>query len=313
MKDLPDWVPVVLRFAGVTNAVWGLTFALFTDVMLRWSGIPEPFFPFPWKMLGLVAIIFGAAYYLAAANPIRHVLIICVGFFIKLSSMVMLFSFYPSTGMPARLGLFFALKDVVWSLVFGIVLYYLFRAWQSPREDGSNPEADLSDTLQKFTTQEGESLRDLSFRKPILLIFLRHFGCTFCREAMADIQKYCQEIEAQGLEIVLVHMGTSSERTLFFEKYGLSKLKYISDPNCELYHTFQLKRGTFRQLFGWRSWIRGIKAGILKSHGIGWLVGDGFRMSGVFVLYKGEMLKSYRHAYASDRPDYLALANCELA
>lgn len=313
MKNLPDWIPIVLRFAGISNAVWGLTFALFTDVMLRWAGLSEPFFIFPWKILGLIAVIFGAAYYLAAVHPVRHVLIICVGFFIKITGFVLLISFYSSETVTTRLAFFFSLKDALWSIVFGIILYYIFKAWQSPDEDEHTSGMPLSEALHKFTTQEGSSLYDLSFRKPIFLVFLRHFGCTFCREAMADIQRQRKAIEAEGMHIVFVHMGGSMEAELFFNKYGFSRVSHISDPTCVLYNTFQLKRGSFQQLFGIYSWIRGFKAGILKTHGIGWLVGDGFRMSGVFVIYKGEMLKSYRLAYASDRPDYIALANCELA
>lgn len=313
MKHVPDWIPIMLRFAGITNAVWGLTFALFTDVMLRWAGLPEPFFLFPWKMLGLVAVIFGAAYYLAATDPVRHVLIICVGFFIKVTGVVMLISFYSSGVIPTRLAFFFSLKDAIWSVVFAVILYYIFKAWQAPNDDEHNPDVPLSDALLKFTTQQGSSLYDLSFRKPVFLVFLRHFGCTFCREAMADIQRHRQEIEGEGMQIVFVHMGKPIEAEIFFEKYGFTQAPSVSDPMGVLYNTFQLKRGSFRQLFGINSWIRGIKAGIIKTHGIGWLIGDGFRMSGVFVIYKGEMLKSYRHAYASDRPDYLGLASCELA
>lgn len=313
MKNLPEWIAIVLRFAGITNAVWGLTFALFTEIMLRWAGMPTPFVLFPWKILGLIAVIFGAAYYLAADNPVRHVLIITTGIFIKLCGSVMLVSYYFSELITARLASFLALKDVIWSLIFGIILYHIFKAWQAPNEDESNPHNSLSDTLKKFNTQEGDSLHDLSFRKPVFLVFLRHFGCTFCREALADIQKHRYEIERQGVEIVLVHMSSHYEGELFLEKYGLAEIKHISDPDCTLYNTFQLKRGTFSQLFGIHAWIRGFKAGVIKTHGIGWLAGDGFRMSGVFVLYKGEMLKSYRNQHAADRPDYVALAHCEFA
>lgn len=311
MKNLPDWIPIVLRFAGITNAVWGLTFALFTDVMLRWAGMPPPHVLFSWKIIALIAVIFGAAYYLAASDPVRHVLIISVGLFIKLTGAVMLVSYYFSDVITARLASFIALKDVPWSIVFGIILYHIFKAWQTP-DDHENNQLPLSDTLKKFSTQDGDSLHDLSFRQPVYLVFLRHFGCIFCREAMADIQRQRQKIEAEGVEIVFVHMGTSIEGEIFFAKYGFDKVSHISDPACLLYRTFQLKRDSFRQFFGIHSWIRGFKAGVLKTYGIGWLVENGFRMSGVFVIYRGEMLKSYRLAYASDRPDYVGLASCEL-
>ncbi|WKN33237.1 SelL-related redox protein [Porifericola rhodea] len=313
MRNLPDWIAIVLRFAGITNAVWGLTFALFTDIMLRWAGMSTPFSIFPWLSIGLMAITFGAAYFLAAANPLRHTLIIITGFFIKLSSFIFLLKFYLSDQVTARLAFFFALKDIIWIPVLGIIIYQIFKAWQAPNDEEYNPQHPLNDTLRHFRTEEGKSLYELSMQKPVYLMFLRHFGCTFCREALSDLKQYRREIEAQGMSIVLVHMSSSEEATLFFDKYKLNSIHQISDSECVLYRTFQLNRGSFRQLFGIRAWVRGLQAGIIRTQGIGVLAGDGFRMPGIFVIYKGEILKSYRHRHAADRPDYLALADCELA
>jgi hypothetical protein len=63
------------------------------------------------------------------------------------------------------------------------------------------------------------------------------------------------------------------------------------------------------QLFGWRVWLRGFQAGIMKGHGVGMLVGDGFQMPGVFLLFHGEVINAYIHQNASDRPDYLKIAD----
>lgn len=43
------------------------------------------------------------------------------------------------------------------------------------------------------------------------------------------------------------------------------------------------------------------KAGLLK--------GDGFQMPGVFLLYHGTVLRSYRHQSAADRPNYSQLVD----
>ena len=39
-----------------------------------------------------------------------------------------------------------------------------------------------------------DNLKMLSDEKPVLLVFLRHFGCVFCKEAMADLSKLKNEI-----------------------------------------------------------------------------------------------------------------------
>jgi hypothetical protein len=41
------------------------------------------------------------------------------------------------------------------------------------------------------------------------------------------------------------------------------------------------------------------------------MVGDGFQMPGIFLLFHGEVLRSYRHQTAADRPDYVDLAEAE--
>jgi len=311
MKALPDWIGIVLRFAGIVNAVWGLTFALFTDTMLRWAEMPVPDLLFSWKMTGLVSFIFGAAYFMAAADPVRHFLVIGTGFFIKLTGAVMVLNALFVEQISPRLAIFFTLKDAVWAIIFAIVLYHIFRAWQSPDDTQGNNTAS-SDPLSDFNAQQGDSLKSLSFSLPVYLVFLRHFGCTFCREAIGEVSKKKAAIEAAGMQIVFVHMGKQEEADQYFEKYGFENAQHISDPACVLYKYFHLKRGSFLQLFGLKSWFRGFEAGILRGYGVGKLVGDGFRMPGVFVLYKGQVIKEYRHSHAADRPDYEALASCEL-
>src|SRR5437763_929202 len=79
---------------------------------------------------------------------------------------------------------------------------------------------------------------------------LRHSGCTFCRESLADISEQRESIEASGARIVLVHMGKEEYAAKFFRRYGLGDVPRISDPNQALYRAFGLNRGTFHSLFG---------------------------------------------------------------
>ncbi|MDV7393380.1 hypothetical protein RZS08_18550, partial [Arthrospira platensis SPKY1] len=65
----------------------------------------------------------------------------------------------------------------------------------------------IEDLLQEMITNTGNSVLDLSKQKPVLLVFLRHFGCTFCREALEDISQKRASIEANGTQIVFVHMS----------------------------------------------------------------------------------------------------------
>ncbi|MFN0015711.1 MAG: SelL-related redox protein [Saprospiraceae bacterium] len=158
----------------------------------------------------------------------------------------------------------------------------------------------------------GKSVAQLADETPVLLVFLRHFGCSFCREAMADIAKRRGRLEKKGLRIVFVHMAPEpKEAEKFFKKYKLHPIEHVSDPEKRFYRAFGLDRGTPGQLFGLMNWIRGFQGGVIEGHGFAYQnenLGDGFQMPGVFVLHKGAVIHSFVHAHAWDRPDYEAIA-----
>ena len=54
---------------------------------------------------------------------------------------------------------------------------------------------------------EGKSLLSYSYKKPVMLIFLRHFGCVFCKEAMTDLSKIKEEIKQKNFRLAFVHMA----------------------------------------------------------------------------------------------------------
>ena len=166
------------------------------------------------------------------------------------------------------------------------------------------------DVLGEMVTNEGQTIQEISDEQPVLLVFLRHFGCTFCREALADISKERSKIEGMGSKLVFVHMTDNATAERYFNRYDLENAVHISDPDKVFYRHFGLLKGNFNQLFGLQSWIRGFSAGIVDGHGVGPQLGDGFQMPGVFVIYQGDIKESFIHKLASDRPDYVELAKC---
>ncbi|PHI20075.1 alkyl hydroperoxide reductase [Lewinellaceae bacterium SD302] len=172
-----------------------------------------------------------------------------------------------------------------------------------------------SQILADVNTDRGRSIKSLSNQQPVLLVFLRHFGCTFCREALADLADIKSEIAETGTQLVMVHMSDAKTAQSYFQRYRLENVEHISDPSCSLYRAFGLTKGTPRQLFGLQSWIRGFEAGVMQGHGVGPQLGDGFQMPGVFVVTNGEVKASYVHELASDRPGYLDLVKecCQIS
>ena len=63
-----------------------------------------------------------------------------------------------------------------------------------------------SEIIENAVTQNGDSLLKLSLKGPVLLTFLRHFGCIFCREALHDLADRKEKILQANITLVLVHM-----------------------------------------------------------------------------------------------------------
>lgn len=161
--------------------------------------------------------------------------------------------------------------------------------------------------LSAYTSQTGQTLASLAAERPLLLVFLRHFGCTFCREAVAELSEKRTAIEAKNIPLAFVHLGTEEKAKWFFTPYGLLDIPRFSDPQGRLYQEFGLVRAELRQYLNPESILRALGAS-LRGHFIGFPAGDVQRMPGVFLLQNAEIRKAFRHKLVSDRPDYLALA-----
>lgn len=162
--------------------------------------------------------------------------------------------------------------------------------------------------LDSIFTNNGDSLLALSSESPVLLVFLRHFGCVFCREALHDLSERKDILIKSGIKLVLVHMSEYQLAESYFEKYGIPGVSHISDSNCNLYKHFGLAKGGAMQLLGLKNMIRGFevasKSSIYPKMGF---IGDGFQMPGIFVLNKGAITDRFVHISAADRPDYDAM------
>lgn len=157
-------------------------------------------------------------------------------------------------------------------------------------------------------TNKGEDLDQLSTEQPLMLIFLRHFGCTFCRESMTEIHKVRKLVESQGVKIVLVHMVHSRLADQILSLYELNDLSHISDPDKLLYKQFGLNRAKWREIFNYRVIWRTLVAGIFKGHLAGKPIGDPYQMPGVFVYHNQAIVRKFTYNLVSDHPDYLQLA-----
>jgi hypothetical protein len=166
----------------------------------------------------------------------------------------------------------------------------------------------LASTLASVRTETGLTLHSLVEASPVLLIFLRHFGCSFCRQAISDIAGLRGELAMRGVRPLFVHLGTPERAKPFFDYYGIGDVARVSDPTGALYRhpAFAVPRtswlGQVVNPVVWWAWLSG---GL--RHGIGTIQEDGDQMPGLFFLKDAKIVRRYRYRTIADEPDYLRL------
>lgn len=303
------WMRVVLKAAGVYNLVWGAFIVIFPNALFRLAGLEDLRYPMVWQSVGMIVGVYGLGYWWASRNPYKHWPVIMVGFLGKLFGPPGMLFYILKGDLPWTAGLVNVTNDLIWLIPFGIILWTTYRYHNSKAVvDAGMP---FTEALKEYKLNpSGETLFDASFRTPVMVVFLRHFGCTFCRETTRAISKKRSQIEGKGTRIVLVHMSSEEDAKLFLNNYQIEDIDTLRDPECNLYHLFGLEKGSFSQLMGIRVILRTIESGIFRRNGLGALQGDSFQMPGIFLLNKGKVIKGYRHSYASDSPDFMDLATC---
>ncbi|QDV73457.1 AhpC/TSA family protein [Botrimarina mediterranea] len=155
------------------------------------------------------------------------------------------------------------------------------------------------------TSTEGATLAELSQERPVFVVLLRHAGCTFHREALADLRAVEPEIDAVGARLAIVHMGAGDNSIESAERYDLRSATHVADPDQQLYKELGISRGRLSQLLGWQEFSRGASACLLKGHGVGVLKGDGLQLGGLALINKGQVVWKRPLERASERPDYV--------
>jgi peroxiredoxin len=168
----------------------------------------------------------------------------------------------------------------------------------------------LVDVLGRTCTESGKTLLELVDDRPVLLVFLRHFGCTFCRQAIDDVSKIRPELTQRGIQVVFVHLGSPERAKPYFDYYKLSDVERVSNPDGSLYRdpVFALAHVNLFHLIRPAVWIGWLRGAVFKYR-IGLLKEDIQQMPGVFFLKDRAIARFYRHRTIADRPDYLKIAS----
>lgn len=177
-----------------------------------------------------------------------------------------------------------------------------------PADSDPGKSVRLRVALESLRDQAGRSLKQISDERPTLVCLLRHNGCTFCRETIAELAKSRRAIDEAGLSVAVVGMSDSAAPLVALgDRFGLVGVAWIADPDRLLYRALGVRRGGLLQLFGPRVVWAGLR-GVMRGYGVGRIQGDPFQMPGTALIFRGSVLRQHIHRSAADRPDYASLA-----
>lgn len=257
-----------------------------------------------WDFMSLITLVLGIGLMIAATNPYRHWTIILLVTLFHLAMIAGFIFGYEVGFFNMQFMRLLFMNHIIWLVPNFVVLYIVYKR---------NFETDdiLIDTfnadeypLSLFDTTDNESLADLNAESPLMLVFLRHFGCPFCKDSLLQLGQYRRELEAKGIKIVVVYMVEPEKALSYLDTYGLGDIAQVSDPEEILYKRFRLKRGDFFQLFGAKVWVRWVELAFKKKLFNTQPAGNVTQMPGIFLIEDGVVVKQFVHKSVADTPDY---------
>jgi hypothetical protein len=119
--------------------------------------------------------------------------------------------------------------------------------------------------------------------RPAAIVWLRHYGCIFCREQAAELRTIVDEAEKLG-RLAIISTG-SLDHGRDFEKTHGEGLRSLVDSARRTYKVLSFKRGGMSSLDP-RVYLRGIQAAT-KGFMQGRTRGDAMQQGGVLVVAAG--------------------------
>ncbi len=292
-------MPLVLCVAGLYCLVFAVVTVSWPAKAFELTGMHASGHHFLVQVIGLFYLVFGISYFLAARDPIRHwrIVLVCT---LKIVVVVTaaLFTWWRQI-LPTPMILLLVVDDALWLIPFLMILWSTLQAHLGRPPLYQDPLS-VVQASDQYRLSSGETLAEAASEQVVVLVFLRHFGCTFTRQLLRGLELIEQQAGQHKARLVLVHMLQSGKETGYLgDRTGVAR---IADPYCELYRSFGLGKAGFWELFGPRVWLRGIIA-LFRGCGVGHLAGDGLQMPGVFLFHRGNVTAAQPAHSAADLPD----------
>ena len=142
------------------------------------------------------------------------------------------------------------------------------------------------------STGTQHQLGDLWAEQPVVLVFLRHFGCIHCREHAVQLAARYDEINALGAELVAVGTGNERYAAAFVKDEQIPYLVLVDD-DARAARAVSVHKSSFIGLFHPKSWSATVDAW-KRGHRIHKAGARVTQMGATFVLGPGDTVR-YAH------------------
>ncbi len=144
-------------------------------------------------------------------------------------------------------------------------------------------------------------LENIWQKGPVLISFLRHFGCTFCREWLSELEKHHGEITDAGMQSVAVAMGETKHAERYCGELA-PDVTCVLQEDADPYKAYGLTQGGVKELMSFDVLKAGIRS-YAKGHRQGQVMGDTRMLPGAFIVdTHGKIRYAYYGKHAGDHP-----------
>lgn len=273
-----------LRAAGVYNILWGSVVVIFPHLFFSLLEIPAPEPIEIWQCVGMIVGVYGLGYWIAASDPLRHWPIVLVGLLGKVFGPIGFSKALYEGVFPIEFAWTILTNDLIWWLPFSFILIRAFQNYATVPTAEFDPR-EKEDFLQSEFPHGSQQL----------LVFLRHSGCNFHKEAIEKLEK----LPLSKAKLHIVHMGREEKPKYLAKESPLQSARWISDPELKLYSLFEIPKANWGQILNFRVLWNALRA-FLKGHSVGKLEGDGFQMHAAFLIKDQKIYKTYASRDVSD-------------
>lgn len=124
----------------------------------------------------------------------------------------------------------------------------------------------------------------------LAVVFLRHYGCPYCRLHAQDFQRHATDLATAGIEVALIGCGTLDEARAFAGDLDIT-LPLYNDAERQAYAAFGVGQATLSGMLHPQNLTSGIAAarqGFLPKRS----QGDPRQLQGQFLIDRGGIIRS---------------------